>query len=132
MSRKHLLMLAAAVTDATFERTMLDATPVWVGKCIHCNSKLVVSDSGRPLGEATLEHIWPQTQGGTNEVVNLALACARCNREKGRRHDPKGGARFEEVVALLRARRQERWRDPETVGMARRLVQVLPMPDEPE
>jgi 5-methylcytosine-specific restriction endonuclease McrA len=130
VSRKHLLLLAAAVTDATFERTTLDDKTVWVGKCIHCNSKLVVDDKGRAMGEATLEHVWPETQGGTNEVTNLAVACARCNREKGSRHDHRGGQRLDEVVAVLKARRAERWRNPADVGMAQRLVQVLPRPDE--
>jgi 5-methylcytosine-specific restriction endonuclease McrA len=125
VSRRHLLLLAAAVTDATFARTLLDGRTVWVGKCIHCNTKLVVADDGRALGEATLEHVWPETQGGTNAVPNLAVACARCNREKGSRHDHKGGARLEEVVAVLRARRAERWREPEDVGMATRLAAVL-------
>ena len=132
MSRKHLLLLAAAVTDSTFERTTLDGKTVWVGKCIHCNSKLVVADDGRSLGEATLEHVWPQTQGGTNDAINLAVACARCNREKGTRHDHRGGQRLDEVVAVLRARRIERWRDPEDVGMERRLAQVMPLDDAEE
>lgn len=118
-------MLAAAVTDRTFERTRLDERTVWVGKCIHCNSKLVVADDGRSLGEATLEHIIPQTQGGTNDVKNLAVACARCNREKGQRHDHKRGGRLDEIVAVLQARRVERWRDPQAVGMAVRLAAVL-------
>jgi len=130
VSRRHLLLLAAAVTDSTFERTTLDGKTVWVGKCIHCNSKLVVDDKGRAMGEATLEHVWPETQGGTNEVSNLAVACARCNREKGSRHDHKGGQRLDEVVALLKSRRQERWRNPDDVGMAQRLAQVLPIPDD--
>lgn len=125
MSRRHLLLLAAAVTDKTFARAQLDGRPVWVGKCIHCNSKLVVADDGRSLGEATLEHVFPETQGGTNDVANLAVACARCNREKGSRHDHRGGQRFEEVVATLRARRAERWRDADEVGMATRLAAVL-------
>lgn len=125
MSRRHLLLLAAAVTDATFERQMLDGKRVWIGKCVHCNSKLVIADDGRSLGEATLEHVWPQAQGGTDEVTNLAVACARCNREKGTRHDHRGGARLEEVVALLQARRLERWRDPRDVGMEVRLAPVM-------
>jgi 5-methylcytosine-specific restriction endonuclease McrA len=113
MSRRHKLLRAVAVTDTTFERTTLDGQAVWVGKCIHCNAKLVLTDDGRPLGEATLEHIFPQTQGGTDDVDNLAIACARCNREKGARHDArKKGERLDHVVTLLRARRAERWRDP--------------------
>ncbi|MDB4960517.1 MAG: endonuclease protein [Myxococcales bacterium] len=128
--RRHLLLLAAAVTDSTFVRTQLVGHPMWVGKCIHCGSKLVVGDDGRARGEATLEHLWPQTQGGTDELSNLAVACARCNREKGKRHDPNGGARLQDVVAFLRARRLERWRDPSEVGMAVRLRSVM-APGEP-
>jgi len=125
MSRRHLLLLAAAVTDSTFERTTLDGRTAWVGKCIHCGSKLVVGDDGRSLGEATLEHIFPEAQGGTNEVTNLAVACARCNRQKGSRHDHKKGEALDNLVAALRARRAERWRDPDTVHMAGRLASVL-------
>jgi len=126
VSRRHLLLLAAAVTDKTFERTTLDGKTVWVGKCLHCGSKLVIDDNGRPMGEATLEHVWPETQGGGNDVQNLAVACGACNREKGSRHDHRGGQKLEEVVALLRTRRMERWRAPEDVGMERRLAAVLP------
>ncbi len=132
MSRRHLLLLAAAVTDSTFERTTLDGRPVWVGKCIHCNSKLVVADDGRSLGAATLEHVWPEAQGGTNDVTNLAVACARCNREKGSRHDHRGGPRLEQVVALLQARRLERWRDPRDVGMDIRLAAVMGETPDPD
>jgi 5-methylcytosine-specific restriction endonuclease McrA len=125
VSRRHLLLLAAAVTDHTFEKAELDGRVAWVGKCIHCNTKLVVGHDGRPLGEATLEHVFPETQGGTDDVANLAVACARCNREKGSRHDHRGGQRFEEIVAALRARRAERWREPEAVGMTHALRAVL-------
>ena len=122
MSRRHLLLLAAAVTDRTFDRREIDGARVWVGKCIHCGTKLVVADDGRSLGEATLEHIWPETQGGTNAVENLAVACARCNRQKGTRHDHTAGQGLDSIVATLRQRRMERWRDPETVGMSARLA----------
>jgi len=131
VSRRHLLLLAAAVTDSTFERATLDGRRVWIGKCIHCNSKLVVADDGRSLGEATLEHVWPEAQGGTNAVENLAVACARCNREKGTRHDHRGGQRLEQVVAVLKARRLERWRDPSDVGMEARLASVMGGPQDP-
>jgi len=125
VSQRHLLLLAAAVTDKTFARTVLDGRTVWMGKCIHCNTKLVVSDDGRRLGEATLEHVIPEAKGGTNDIVNLAVACARCNREKGKRHDHHDGERAKQVVDALRARRSERWRDPGDVGMTARLARVL-------
>jgi len=127
MSRRHLLLLGAAVTDATFARTVLDGQVMWVGKCIHCNTKLAVADDGRSLGEATLEHVWPQTQGGTDELANLAVACNRCNREKGSRHDHTRTARLEEIVAELRGKRMARWRDPEVVNMASRLARLAPV-----
>jgi 5-methylcytosine-specific restriction endonuclease McrA len=134
VSRKHLLLLAAAVTDATFQRTLVDGQPAWVGKCLHCGRKLVVRDDGRAMGQATLEHVWPQSQGGTDAVDNLAVACSGCNREKGTRHDHakshgKAASRLDEVAATLRARRRERWRDPASVGMAARLAPVMPGPD---
>lgn len=126
MSKKHLLMLGIVATDRTFAAAVLDGVRVWVGKCIHCNAKLVVSDTGKPLGEATLEHIWPQNLGGTDELPNLALACARCNREKGHRHDHKHAKdpRLLEIVERLRSRRAERWRDPADVGLAAKIAAV--------
>ncbi|HET9627568.1 MAG TPA: HNH endonuclease [Kofleriaceae bacterium] len=127
MSRR-LRLLAAAVTDSTFARTVLDGAPVWVGKCLHCGKKLVVADDGRAISEATLEHVWPEAQGGGNDIENLAVACAGCNREKGTRHDHRGGARLDEVVAVLRERRRARWRDPADVGMAARLASVIGRP----
>ena len=130
MSRRHLLLLAAAVTDKTFERTTLDGRTAWLGKCIHCGSKLVVADDGRSLGEATLEHIRPQAQGGTNDVRNLAVACARCNRQKGKRHDHTKGEALDRIVAALQATRDARWRDPDDVGMATRLAHVLATADD--
>ena len=130
MSRRHLLLLGAAVTDATFERIVLDGRVAWMGKCIHCNTKLVVGDDGRSLGEATLEHVWPQTQGGTDELTNLAVACNRCNREKGSRHDHTRTARLEEITTELRTKRMARWRAPETVNMTGRLARLHDRPVE--
>ena len=125
MSRRHLLLLAAAVTDATFERVTLDGRIAWLGKCIHCGSKIAVAHDGRSLGAATLEHIWPQAQGGTDDVHNLAVACDRCNREKGTRHDHRKTQRLEEITSELRTKRMARWRDPETVGMETALARIL-------
>jgi 5-methylcytosine-specific restriction endonuclease McrA len=131
VSRKHLLLLAAAVTDATFERAIVDGHAAWIGKCLHCGRKLVVRDDGRAMGQATLEHVWPQSQGGDNAIVNLAVACGPCNREKGMRHDRgKGAQRLDEIVAVLRERRRQRWRDPADVGMAARLAAVMATSDD--
>lgn len=132
MSRRHLRLLGAAVTDSTFTRTTLDGATVWIGKCLHCNSKLVIRDDGRPLGNATLEHVWPSAQGGNDALENLAIACARCNREKGARHDHGKGdrGRLGEVTRALAERRRARWREPAAVGMAARLAPLIAKDDD--
>lgn len=121
MSIKNLRILAIVATDRTFERAQLDGATVWVGKCIHCNKKLVISEGGEPLGNATIEHIWPRARGGDNAIANLALACSGCNREKGKRHDHKRAddAKLSALVDELRKRRQERWREPDDATRAR-------------
>lgn len=124
MSAKHLRMLAVVATDRTFEPALLDGKRAWVGRCIHCNTKLVVGDDGRSAGEATLEHVLPQIQGGDDSVANLAIACARCNRQKSR-HDVRGGLKLDEMMHRLLARRAERWRDPAEVGLTARVASVM-------
>jgi 5-methylcytosine-specific restriction endonuclease McrA len=112
-------VLAVVHTDRTFERREVRGASAWVGRCIHCSSALVVELDGTTA--ATIEHIEPSTHGGTDEVRNLALACARCNQRKGakldvrRRDDPTLSA----VIETLRRRREERWReDPRRPPMA--------------
>ena len=111
--RKQRLLLLAATTDVTFERKELGGEPVWEGKCIHCQRKLRLDEDGTPLNGATLEHIVPKNHGGSDEVENLAVACARCNSEKGLRHDLKraNDPRLREVVERLHARRRARFRE---------------------
>jgi 5-methylcytosine-specific restriction endonuclease McrA len=121
MGRRHLLLLAAAVTDSTFERTTLDGRPVWSGTCLHCGSKLVVADNGCAMGEATLDHILPQAQGGGNDLPNLAVACAGCTS-----HDHSPGEAFER----LSEKRMARWRDPDMVGMASLLAALIAATDD--
>lgn len=95
-------------TDRTFD-------PVdggWVGKCIHCNTRLQVTDQGELIGKASVEHIIPRAHGGTDDIENLALACVACNNEKGRRHDVRGPGDpgYDKIVRLLQERRTARWR----------------------
>lgn len=126
MTIKQLRVLAIVATDSTYQPAMLDGARVWVGKCIHCNRKLTIADDGTPISRATIEHIWPRTHGGANDLANIALACAGCNRSKSR-HDRQHirDERLAEIVEELRRRRTERWRDPEEVGLAARVARVL-------
>lgn len=106
------MILEIVATDATFERTEIRGRPAWVGKCIHCQSHVVVGLDGEPIQRATVEHIVPRTHGGTDAIENLALACGRCNALKGmrldvrRRDDPKLTA----VIERLQQRRASRLR----------------------
>jgi 5-methylcytosine-specific restriction endonuclease McrA len=108
---RERLVLAIVATDATFEKQELRGEPHWVGKCIHCNARLVVSTKGETFG-ATIEHIVPRTHGGTDALENVALACARCNSQKGVRIDPRrrSDPKLVAVIEILKTRRQERWR----------------------
>ncbi len=112
---KRQRILAIVATDSTFERSEWRGQPVWIGKCLHCGSHLVVGLDGEPLSRATIEHIVPRTHGGTDELANLALACARCNMQKGVRLDnrPASDPRAREIRERLLALRQSRWREPE-------------------
>lgn len=113
-NRKRRLLLRVAESDRTFEWRDLDGESVLQGKCIHCAKKLVIDQGGTPLNGATLEHIIPKNHGGTDDLENLAIACARCNAEKGLRHDHKrrNDPKLQEIVSRLQARRRERFRDP--------------------
>lgn len=116
-------VLSVVVTDATFKHVPVDtdrrpgATQPWYGKCIHCNTSLLVAHDGKT--GATLEHIVPLCAGGSpDDPHNLALACAGCNNRKGVEHDQRvgSGGRADEVVAALQARRAQRWREPVQVS----------------
>ncbi|MCD9124609.1 HNH endonuclease [Luteimonas fraxinea] len=120
--RRRLLL--AAQTDAL---AVLD-DGIWSTRCLHCRSALQVRDDGEPLGLATLEHVIPQAWFGRRAAAaltaqvgddaddprNLALACARCNHDKGKGHDARGpgDVRAREVVKALLATRLSRWQDP--------------------
>jgi 5-methylcytosine-specific restriction endonuclease McrA len=114
MKPSRRLVLQIVATDRTFEPVEYAGRSAWAGKCIHCNRQLVVAADGVPLVRATIEHIVPRNHGGSDDLENLALACAGCNHEKGVRHDRRraGDPKLVEIVERLRRRRRERWREP--------------------
>jgi 5-methylcytosine-specific restriction endonuclease McrA len=50
------------------------------GRCTYCPRTVDRSDG--PRG-ATIDHVVPRSRGGGDDLANLALACRRCNAEKG-------------------------------------------------
>lgn len=104
MSKATRLKVLAAQTDTRFR---VDRGR-WAGPCLFCGGKLAldpVTGDG-----ATLEHIRPRSDGGTDDLANLGLAHARCNNEKGRRTDSTGmrkrdPERYERIVSRLLAER---------------------------
>lgn len=112
---RRFKVLAVVATDSTFSRRDVRGEPHFVGKCIHCNAALVVALDGSAPPSVTIEHIVPRGHGGTDDPRNLALACARCNSEKGLRHDSRSARDSKRlaVVERLAARRAARYREPE-------------------
>ena len=104
------LFLSLIKTDRTYEKLFVRGEEVWVGRCIHCSKKLVFALSGEPLSEGSIEHILPQNHGGSDEVSNLAIACKRCNHQKGKRHDwkPLSDTGLQNMMQILRVRKAER------------------------
>jgi len=116
---RQLLRLAAAT-----DREAVRSPTGWQTRCLHCRTAVSISDAGEPLGSTTLEHIVPRSwfgRRGSEDLVaqlegpsdprNLALACARCNQQKGRGPDAAGpgDARAKEIVRTLLVRRAERY-----------------------
>lgn len=120
-STRRRLVVEIVKTDTTFKETYTTFDPRyddacfkrrhtgWKGKCLHCNASFFVSLDGET--EATIEHIKPQSAGGSNDLMNLALACVSCNNEKGVRHDPyyPSDLRASAVIASLLAKRASRY-----------------------
>ena len=119
---RRLLRLALE-TDAL----AVQAADGWATRCLHCRSGLRFTAEGEPLNGATLEHVIPRswfgkraaaalTEGlaGADDPRNLALACARCNQQKGKGPDAQGPGdpRARELVARLAQVRLARWPRP--------------------
>jgi 5-methylcytosine-specific restriction endonuclease McrA len=119
---RHLFRLAVA-TDAEATRGP-DGT--WTTRCLHCRTRLQVAADGEALGGSSLEHVVPQAWFGLRAAAaltaqvgddrddprNLAVACRRCNQDKGKGPDARGpqDARAFDVVATLLGKRLARWR----------------------
>ncbi|HTU60075.1 MAG TPA: HNH endonuclease [Polyangiales bacterium] len=112
MGRTRALLLLAAESDNTFERVTVRGREYWVGRCIHCQSKVTVPLDQDEPAQGTLEHIVPKHHGGSDALDNLSVACARCNQGKGKRLDKRrrDDPTLTRVIAALQERRRERQR----------------------
>lgn len=113
-STHHARLLWCAAVDRTWRRVEHGGRTCLMGKCIHCNRKITLGLDGTPGPTTTLEHIVPRTHGGTHAPDNLALACARCNGQKGVRLDgrPLHDPTLQKVIGTLSERRERRLRTP--------------------
>jgi 5-methylcytosine-specific restriction endonuclease McrA len=74
-------------------------------RCEYCQRE----QSTSPLIPLQIEHVTPRKHGGTDDVQNLALACAECNLHKGSDLtgiDPLSG----DLIPLFHPRK-DRWDD---------------------
>jgi hypothetical protein len=60
---KRRQILAIVATDRTFERATLRDQEVWVGKCLHCNSRLTVTAAGEPMLQERRRARWREPEG---------------------------------------------------------------------
>lgn len=55
------------------------------GKCIFCKRNMWIAGvhiEGKSSHQATLEHIIPKSQGGSNLITNLVCSCFQCNHRR--------------------------------------------------
>lgn len=108
------LLLSVVETDNSFEPCEYRGGAAWMGRCLHCGKHMFIAQDGTPLNGATVEHIVPSSAGGSDDAMNLGIACAPCNHRKGTQHDHSfgGSPRARDVVERLLKKRRQRWREP--------------------
>lgn len=71
--------LAYITAKKVYKRTRLAEAQSW--RCCWCGCATVPEPNKR--NSVTVEHILPRSMGGSNDMDNLAAACARCNQKRG-------------------------------------------------
>lgn len=67
------------VTHGVWMRTRLAESQNW--RCCWCGRHTSIFRNRRD--SATIEHVTPKSEGGTDDWENLAMSCARCNSTRG-------------------------------------------------
>lgn len=78
-NRKYLRKIIANVYNAKYIRVRLAEAQNW--KCCWCGCNTTGSYGLKH--SATTEHVIPRSNGGTDDVDNLAMACSKCNHKRG-------------------------------------------------
>lgn len=67
------------IAEKSWMRIRLAEAQNW--KCCWCGKDTVPKTKQK--NTATIEHITPQSEGGTDDWENLASACSKCNNDRG-------------------------------------------------
>ena len=89
-SNEKKAALAFKTAKKVYKRTRLAEAQNW--RCCWCGTDTIPEPNKR--NSVTLEHILPKSQGGSDEMDNLAAACAHCNSRRGTKH-------LQEFLAIL-------------------------------
>lgn len=85
----------------------------WGRKCMYCQAENV------PL---QVEHIAPRSNGGSNRVSNLGLACGPCNRRKGSQSVDLFLKKKPELLKKIKAQAKASLRDAAAVNATRNAI----------
>ncbi len=56
---------------------------VWCGRELRTGTLTIDGCAFPVVADATLDHVIPRSEGGTNQPSNLVTSCMRCNRGRG-------------------------------------------------
>ena len=82
----------------------------WEQQCAYCSA------TGLPL---EIDHVIPQSRGGSNRVANLVMACRACNLAKGDKPLEDFLAGRPEVLARIQAQRKAPLKDAAAINSTR-------------
>ncbi|WP_293350472.1 MULTISPECIES: RNA-guided endonuclease IscB [unclassified Microcoleus] len=82
----------------------------WNRKCAYCDAENV------PL---QVEHIHPKSQGGSNRISNLCLACQKCNQKKGTQKIEQFLAKKPDILSRILTQSKRPLKDAAAVNSTR-------------
>ncbi|MFE5028104.1 RNA-guided endonuclease IscB [Streptomyces sp. NPDC056656] len=112
------------LSEAEYQHGTLSGTEIreyllakWRHSCAYCGA------TGVPLN---IDHIHPRSQGGSNRIANLAIACVTCNQKKSNQSVAVFLKRKPALLTKILAQAKESLRDAAAMNATRdALVQAL-------